>query len=437
MIVIVLVIAAGGILLGLPAVVGLTERAAVRRAEARAEAQVARRQGEEERRQAKARAEEERRRAEEEMRRAQEETERRWRETPDLMVGAEFLKYQAVVQTALTLRVEDAQGDLDRLTQEHAERGASIRNGGDLGFVYRLLVFAGVGVWLAVTALAVALDFLIFRGLHPSGGALLPAGLAALAVIGVTVGSIMAFDARRHGLLPNDMTLYFRRVVMTGGVLLALGVAAYMVDIAPYRSAVSSQREITEAQHALDDVNATTPIDENARKSAGQALDLARENRAAAQRTDRLSAAALAAAEIPLSHVAVLGGALLLYNLSARRTISAEKVRDEAKRTLRLADDAFADDTATRLTAYGHGPEVIQAAIQRVRAAFGTPPPQRLPPGGGAGTPSSHPPPTPGGGNPPPPGGHPTVTIISPDGSPVPHTSGPPGMSPRALDETE
>src|SRR5689334_16567990 len=100
----------------------------------------------------------------------------------------------------------------------------------------RLITQAGLALFLAVVALEIAVDYLIFRGLHPSGTGVLPLALACLAVVGIATGSVLTFDASRGRLLLVETSLYVRRIVVLGGAMLAVGIAAYMVAIAPYRS---------------------------------------------------------------------------------------------------------------------------------------------------------------------------------------------------------
>ena len=297
---------------------------------------------------------------------------------------------------------------------------------------YRLVVLAGLVLFLGAIGLATTLDFLIFRGLHPTGTVLLPFGLACVAVMGITVGSVIMFGAKRHDLVPRDVSDYYRRVIILGGALLALCVAGYMVAIAPNRSAPAGQAAITRAEQVLQaDESAVPPSSSQLIAVDQQAVTQAKANLARAQQVDRLSAAALAFVEIPLAEAAVLGGELLMLYAAIARRERARQEEQQAKDAVARADDRFVAELTQILINHGHNEESVRRIIDRVNAmnpsssgqpiAFGG---ASGPGPGPAGSPGPRGPgnPSPGGpGGPPGPGG-----AGSPAGPGSPGTAGGP-----------
>ena len=184
-------------------------------------------------------------------------------------------------------------------------RRLHIRDGNPVTTGYRLRVLMGLALFLIVSALGIGLDYLIFRGLHPTGTLLLPLALACLAVIGITVGSVLFLDANRHHLVHATATPYVRRVVPLGGAMLAIGITVYVMMIAPYRSYPAGEARIHQAQLQLaSDQSETTANGGSSSQVIAadqQALTRARTDLAQAQRVDRWSAGVLAILDIPLS----------------------------------------------------------------------------------------------------------------------------------------
>ena len=247
---------------------------------------------------------------------------------------------------------------------------------------YRLRVLVGLVLFLIVFILGIVLDYLIFRGLHPTGTRLLPLALACLAVIGITTGSVLFLDARRHRLMPATVTSYQRRVVALGGAMLVVGITVYIAVIAPYRSYQAGEARITHAQQQLasDQSEVLSGGGSNAELIAAdkQALAQARTDLAQAQRVDRWSAVVLAVLEIPLSEAGFLGAELLLLDLAVLRRDQARRRSQQANNALQQTDNAFIDALYQTLTRHGHtnADDVIPRIIARVsRLGPGTRPP--------------------------------------------------------------
>ena len=230
-----LLIAVGliAIMFGAPALVEPVRRTLARRAQARAERDADRARGKQ---QAAA---------------AHQRAERVWREFPAVAGMAEYLRYMALVQLRLHQAMGEARTVLKLQKGRARNRQLELRGGKGVTSSYRVLVLTGLGFFVVVSTLGIALDYLIFRGLHPTGTRLLPLGLACLAVVGIMVGSVIFLGATRHHLLPPSATPYMQRVVMLGGAMLACGIALYMTMIAPYRSYPIGQANITHAAQVL------------------------------------------------------------------------------------------------------------------------------------------------------------------------------------------
>jgi hypothetical protein len=217
-----------------------------------------------------------------------------------------------------------------------------------------------------------------------------------LAVLGITVGSVVFMSAWRHGLLASSTTPYIRRVVTLGGAILAAGVALYMTMIAPYRSAPAGEANIGHWQAVLHQDQTTEPplpayvINYDKQQVAKAKTDLAH-----AQLVDRLSAATLAFMEIPLSEGAVLGTGLLALELAKQRREQARRDKQRADDNLDRAEARFSAALTQILVAHGHGEEVFAGIRARL---------ERLADPGNATPPSGGPEPAPGqNGSPPPP----------------------------------
>ena len=299
---------------------------------------------------------------------AQQHTEYIWRNSPDRAGVGEYLRY-LVIKAPL----EQAAAEAGRRLEQHSTQVERCLSGypghKPPSTRYRLVVLTGLVFFLGVLGLAIMLDFLIFRGLHPTGTALLPLGLASVAVLGITVGSVIMFGARRHDLLPHDISDYYRQVIILGGALLALFVAGYMIAIAPNRSAPAGQAAITRAEQVLQaDQSAVPPSSPQLISVDQQAVTQARANLARAQQVDRLSAGALAIVEIPLSEAAVLGGELLVLYLAIARRERARHEQQRAKDVVAQADARFVAELTQILINHGHNEESVRRIVHRVNA---------------------------------------------------------------------
>ena len=388
------------------------------------------------------------RRQEEEERRqqardAQQQVELIWRNSPDRAGVGEYLRYLAVKAP-----LEQAANEAGRRLAQHSERVRHYlsRYPGENppSTRYRLVVLTGLVFFLGAIGLATSLDYLIFRGLHPTGTMLLPLGLACIAVLGITIGSVIVFGANRHDLLPSNISDYYRQVTILGGALLVLCVAGYMTVIAPNRSAPAGQAAITKAEQVLQaDESAQPPSSQQLILVDQQAVAQAKANLARAQQVDRLSAAALAFVEIPLSEAAVLGGELLVLYLAIARRERARQEQQHAQDEVAQADARFVAELTQILINHGHNEQSVRRIVDRVDAMKPSSGGQPIGgggggrsgggggPGGPAPGPAGSPGPGRGPGNPPPftvvpfsgpvPGG-PTGTVVPPGGPP-----GPPG----------
>ena len=364
-------------LFGLPALVG-----PARAWKARREAAVAARAAE---------AERQRQRQEHE----RQETERIWRETPDLAGLGEYLRYQHRMQTPLRHKVEAAEQQYSQRAQDVTARQPALRDGKPVTTPYRVLVFVGLGLFLAVFALAMALDYLIFHGLHPKGTWVLPLGLATLAVVGITVGSVVLLGGTRHRLIPENITPYGKRVVLVGAGLLVGGIVIAMAVIAPNRSYLGGQEQINTAVRQLSlDQTAQPPVGPDVISADNAAITQAKANLARAEQVDRLSAIVLALIEIPLSEAAILGAELLLFDAAVRRRDSAQQELAAAKQKLEGAQIFFMSELARILVAHGHDEDAVRQMRERYARLMLAWETQRSLPGGA--------PPGPGAGGAPP-----------------------------------
>jgi hypothetical protein len=376
-------------------------------------------------------AAEARRQAEEERRQraldAQHQAELIWRNSPDRAGVGEYLKYlsvrapldQAATEEQRRLRQRSDQVD-HVLTRYPGGRPPSAR--------YRLVVLAGFAFFLGAFALGITLDYLIFRGLHPTGTMLLPFALACLAVMGITVGSVILLGAKRHDLLPDNISDYYRQVIIVGGGLLAACIAGYMVFIAPNRSYPAGEAAIVKAEQVLQaDQSAQPPPTQQLLEVDRAAVSQAKARLARAQQVDMLSAGALALVEIPLSEAGVLGGEVLILYAAIARREQARREHQRAQDVVERADARFIAELTQILINHGHNEESVRRIIDRVSAMNAAPNGRPIQVGGGPAGPGSPGPPGPGNPGPgrpgpPPPGG--------PGNGPAPGTHGVPPASP-------
>jgi hypothetical protein len=285
---------------------------------------------------------------------AQHQVELIWRNSPDRAGVGEYLRYLSVRapldQTANEAELRHAQrGDqVDHLLARYpGSRHPSAR--------YRLVVLAGFAFFLGAFALGITLDYLIFRGLHPTGTMLLPFALACLAVMGITVGSVILLGAKRHDLLPDDISDYYKQVIIVGGGLLAVCIAGYMVFIAPNRSYPAGEAAIVKAEQILQADQSAQPAPTQQLLDVDQAaVSQARASLARAQQVDRLSAGALALVEIPLSEAGVLGGELLILYAAIARREQARRERQQAQDAVGRANARFIAELTQILISHGH-----------------------------------------------------------------------------------
>jgi len=407
------------ILLGAPALVD-----PIRKATARREAAAAARAADEAQRKRDALA-------------AQQQAELLWNNSPDRAGLREYLRYIAKMKMPLEHDVNERQRRYDQRGEQVKQHLSGYRDNKIPSAAYRLLVLIGLIFFLAVFGLGITLDYLIFRGLHPSGSMALPFGLACLAVLGITIGSVMMFGAARHHLLPHTATPYFRRVVMVGGAMLAVGVASYMAVIAPNRSYPAGAAKISTAEQVLHaDQSAQPPVGQQVIALDQAAVAQARADLARAQQVDRLSAAALAFIEIPLSEAAVLGGELLILYLAIFRRERARQQHQQATDALQQANARFMAELTQVLVAHGHDEEAVRRILSRFarmnapvsgqltsNGTAAAPGPAGLP--GGGGNPGGTPGAPPGG-----PAGSATGGGSAAPGAPGLPTQGNPGASP-------
>jgi hypothetical protein len=348
----------------------LAGRRQARREAARAELEQAR-----ERREAAARAEQDR-------------IDALWRDHPDIGGLTEYLRFIHLRRGQLERDRAEAHADFEEVKQD-VDALAADRGGERVPSGHRVLVLAALVLFAVVFCLGVALDYLIFRGLHP-GTVLLPLGLACLAVFGIMTGSVIFLGVGRHKLLPAGSSLYVQWTLRLFGLMLAGGVALYMTAIAPYRSAAAGQARIDAAISTLQNAQTSKPaapqiVLEQDQQGEARAKASLRE----AQRVDQLSAATLAFLEIPLTEGAVLGAELLIFDLARRRREQARQAVREAEGDSAAAEAQFANDLMGVLVARGHDETVVPGIMRRMRrlqaAWTGQPlPADGLPPGSAA-----------------------------------------------------
>ena len=379
--------------------------------------------------------EEDRKRREEEAKERQRQAQQIWHDTPDLGVYREYLRFEAQVRQPRQQAADEANRLLGQANETVSRHQSTFRDGKPPKAGYQLLAMAGLVAFAFVFILGAALDYLIFRASHP-GNVLLPLGLACIAMIGITVGSILAFGARRHDLLPDSMSAYFRNMARLFGMMLAVGIAGYMVSIAPNRSyqawetqIVADQQAVQQAANAVAPDAATARTDKANQKAAETQLAHDQASLRHAQEIDRASALALGALEIPLAEAAVIGGVLVIFRILRRRRDRAERDYVEAVRAVARADATFMADINTQLIATGNNEQAVEGGLDRLRnlgrilgTSSGGPTPGSGPVSGPSGpglTPSGQSGSTPGPG----PG-------LGGVGSPVPGTSPPTRATP-------
>jgi hypothetical protein len=110
---------------------------------------------------------------------AQHRVELIWRNSPDRAGVGEYLRYLSV-RTPLDQAASEAQRRLGQRSDQVDHVLARYPGGRHPSTRYRLVVLAGFAFFLGAFALGITLDYLIFRGLHPTGTMLLPFALACL-----------------------------------------------------------------------------------------------------------------------------------------------------------------------------------------------------------------------------------------------------------------
>jgi hypothetical protein len=369
-----------------------------------------------------------------------------WTQFPETAGVGETLTYKARVQVRLMQEAQERSFELEQREQQVQHRRQHVRDGNAVTTGYRLRVLVGLLLFLVVFLLGIVLDYLIFRGLHPTGTRLLPLALACLAVIGITTGSVLFLDANRHHLVAASATPYHRRVLALGGLMLAVGIVVYMVVIAPYRSYQAGEARITQAQQQLasDQSEVLVGGGSNAELIAAdtQAVVQARADLVQAQRVDRWSAAALGLLEIPLAEAGFMGAELLLLDLAVARRDLARRGSQRANNALQQADNTFIDALHQILIRHGHtnADDLIPRIIARVvRLGPGTRPPsiggQPTGPGqpsgpGQASGPGSQAQPGPSAPRPGPAAGFPAQGMPQPPGGPGTASAGSAGPGP-------
>ena len=255
-------------------------------------------------------------------------------------------------------------------------------------------------MFLAAFVVAIMLDHSIFAGTHVA----MPWALAWVAVTGMTISSLVLLGGRRrHQLLPEDLTGYWRYVFMLGAGALVVGFTLYMASLAPNRSIAADQPQITlQTSGSLPRTRRRYRRHPHwSRPRISNSHD--RASMQQAENVDRLSAAGLAVIEMLLAEGAVLGGEVVALRLAQSRSHQALRARDKAAGEIQLADDNFVQQLMTVLVTAGHDETVVRRIISRVQGMLG---PGAgigggLSPGGPGSGPGGH---TPGSGLPGPPG---------------------------------
>jgi hypothetical protein len=325
---------------------------------------------------AAAKREAERQRHEQEAEEAKREHERVWREEPGNAVLRERLLYEAQVQVPLDQTAGEAQvqlGQLDGAIQRH-EAGFHHGAGGRPGLAYQIVVLTLLGLAVAVFVLGAILDYLIFRGLHPGGSVLIPAGLSGVVIIAVMVGSFLAISAQRHGLIPAHWSEYFRIFARLFGVLLAVGAVTCMTYYAPARSYLADEPKIVTDQATVAQLKTAVAPDAATAQANAAALNAAETTLANDQATlhkaqllDRVSAGVLGALEIPLTEAAILGAELIAFRVLLRRREQARQDRQEAVDQVAHADARFTAQTNATLIGFGHDHRAYAEGLARLR----------------------------------------------------------------------
>jgi hypothetical protein len=350
-----ILIAGLAIVLGVPALVDPARRAAARRAAASDQRDAAARRREEDAAAAKA------------------QLTRLWTDQPVTAGADETHRFKTRVHDGLSRQLRDR--ERERLPHEERMRRhqSHVRDGRPVTTGYRLRVLAGLALFLIVFVLGIGLDYLIFRGLHPSGTFLLPLALACLAVIGISAGAVLCFDATRHHLVPATATPYVRRVVAVSGAVLATGIAVYMTAIAPYRSIPAGQKAITVAEQQLASdqsqvVAGPSGSDSQLISADKYAITQASDQLAEAERVDKWSALVLAILDIPLAEAGFLGAELLILDLTVLRHKMAQRRVEQAVEDLQTAENAYVNTLHQILTQHGHAnaDELIPPILARV-----------------------------------------------------------------------
>ena len=350
-----ILIAGLAILLGAPALVEPARRAAARRATARDQQDADAR-----RRQEEAAAE-------------QQALTRLWTDEPVTAGADETLRFKTRIHDGMMRQMREQAAMLSQREEQVRQRERHVRDGRPVTNGYRLRVLTGLALFLIVFGLGLGLDYLIFRGLHPTGTFLLPLALASLAVIGITVGAVLCFDATRHHLLPATTTPYARRVVTLSGAMLVAGITVYMTVIAPYRSIPAGQAAITVAEQRLASDQSQVvagPAGSSSQLISAdeQAVAQARAHLAQAERVDRWSAAVLAVLDIPLSEAGFLGAELLLLDLAILQRKQAQRRAEQAAEARLAAENTYINALHQILTRHGHtnADELIPLILARV-----------------------------------------------------------------------
>jgi len=157
-------------------------------------------------------------------------------------------------------------------------------------------------------------------------------------------------------------------------MMLAVGIAGYMVYIAPNRSYQAWEAQIVADQQAVQQAaNAVAPDAGTAQADAANLqaakTQLAHDQASLrhAQEIDRASALALGALEIPLAEAAVIGGVLVIFQILRRRRDRAERDYVEAVRAVARADATFMADINTQLIATGNNEQAVEGGLARLR----------------------------------------------------------------------
>ena len=239
-----------------------------------------------------------------------------------------------------------------RLTTRSPRHQSTFRDGKPPKAGYQLLAMAGLVAFAFVFILGAALDYLIFRASHP-GNVLLPLGLACIAMIGITVGSILAFGARRHRpaarphvpanpehgeAVRHDARGRHRRV---HGLHRA---QSFLSGLGRPRSSPTSRRCSKRRTPWRQTPRQRRPI-RRTKRPRRLSSPMTRPACGTRREIDRASALALGALEIPLAEAAVIGGELVIFRIPRRRRDRAERDYVEAVRAVARADATFMADS--------------------------------------------------------------------------------------------